>query len=424
MLVARPQLALWRSGRGWNSSSVPARILARGTHALGEYHGTIPEETVSTRIDVWLSGQLPHTSRARVQDSIRKGLALVNGKTITKPSFPVIGGDEVVCTLCGAAPLEATPERIQLDIVHEDDHVIVVNKAADMFSQVVHPAPGHYGGTLVNAILHHCGLPAVEVSLPVMMDEESDDDEGEELSENGDQDYEKDEVEVHKARGETPSRFRGPRPVIRPGIVHRLDKGTSGLIVVAKDEQSQLSLSEQFKSRKVRRTYLSLTCGTPSTTSGRIEAEILRDPRDRKRMTTSDTVPSARNARFAASRYKVLDVLANGGVALVQWKLETGRTHQIRVHARYMGFPLLGDDVYGGTVGKANSTLLSALCATKTNSRKKIHEFTSDIRRPCLHAYSLGFEHPATEKYVHFTCPPPEDFEEAWTRLRDMKPEA
>ncbi|EFJ19428.1 hypothetical protein SELMODRAFT_36043, partial [Selaginella moellendorffii] len=229
----------------------------RGTHALGEYHGTIPEETVSTRIDVWLSGQLPHTSRARVQDSIRKGLALVNGKTITKPSFPVIGGDEVVCTLCGAAPLEATPEKIQLDIVHEDDHVIVVNKAADM---VVHPAPGHYGGTLVNAILHHCGLPA------------------------------------------TPSRFRGPRPVIRPGIVHRLDKGTSGLIVVAKDEQSQLSLSEQFKSRKVRRTYLSLTCGTPSTTSGRIEAEILRDPRDRKRMTTSDTVPSARNARFAASR--------------------------------------------------------------------------------------------------------------------------
>ncbi|XP_024540311.1 RNA pseudouridine synthase 2, chloroplastic isoform X3 [Selaginella moellendorffii] len=322
MLVARPQLALWRSGRGWNSSSVPARVLARGTHALGEYHGTIPEETVSTRIDVWLSGQLPHTSRARVQDSIRKGLALVNGKTITKPSFPVIGGDEVVCTLCGAAPLEATPEKIQLDIVHEDDHVIVVNKAADM------------------------------------------------------------------------------------------------------DEQSQLSLSEQFKSRKVRRTYLSLTCGTPSTTSGRIEAEILRDPRDRKRMTTSDTVPSARNARFAASRYKVLDVLANGGVALVQWKLETGRTHQIRVHARYMGFPLLGDDVYGGTVGKANSNLFSALSATKTNSRKKIHEFTSDIRRPCLHAYSLGFEHPATEKYVHFTCPPPEDFEEAWTRLRDMKPEA
>ncbi|EFJ21064.1 hypothetical protein SELMODRAFT_417682 [Selaginella moellendorffii] len=119
---------------------------------------------------------------------------------------------------------------------------------------VVHPAPGHYGGTLVNAILHHCGLPAVEVYLPVMMDEESDDDEGEELSENGDQDYEKDEVEVHKVRGETPSRFWGPRPVIRPGIGHRLDKGTSGLIVIAKDEQFQLSLSE-FSIRAPEKEY-------------------------------------------------------------------------------------------------------------------------------------------------------------------------
>lgn len=306
------------------------------------------------------------------------------------------------CTISELQPLRAEPEDIPVDIVYEDEHVLVVNKPAHM---VVHPAPGNASGTLVNAILHHCSLPTVAFSETELLSE------GEDVSD--DESSSSTACET-STKGFNSSESGGS---VRPGIVHRLDKGTSGLLVVAKNERSHAHLSEQFKMHTIRRVYVSLTNGVPSATSGRIEVPIGRDTNNRIRMSAIPGPSNGRQARYAASRYKVIEVLAGGSSALVEWRLETGRTHQIRAHAKYVGIPLLGDEVYGGT----KNMILSLLQAKLPIGRQsQLSELVSKLERPCLHAVSLGFIHPYTGENVQFSCQPPEDFSEILCQLRRL----
>ncbi|XP_020578124.1 RNA pseudouridine synthase 2, chloroplastic-like isoform X2 [Phalaenopsis equestris] len=343
----------------------------------GNYSGIRLSETVElgfekTRVDSWISSRIPGISRARVQHSIRSGLVTVNGRIIEKVSHIIKGGDKVSCTVCQLEPLKAEPEEIPLNIVFEDEHVLVVNKPAHM---VVHPAPGSANGTLVNALLNHCQLSAVACVNRQSSFETEDND----LFDNEVNDfYFGHSCEAFKQSSEA---------LVRPGIVHRLDKGTSGLLVVAKDEHSHKHLAEQFKLHTIYRLYVSLTSGVPSPSSGRIEIPIARDCNNRTRMAAVSVSSSSRNARYAASRYKVVEVFAAGGSALVQWRLETGRTHQIRAHAKYLGIPLLCDELYGGTEGLALSLLKSRL---PVNCHALVSEMISKLDRPCLHAQSLG----------------------------------
>ncbi|XP_022142906.1 RNA pseudouridine synthase 2, chloroplastic isoform X3 [Momordica charantia] len=277
---------------------------------ITNYAGMRLEEIVDVnsgkiRLDSWISCRINGISRARVQSSIRAGLVTVNGRVIDKVSHNIKAGDMINCTISELQPLRAKPEDIDLDIVYEDEHVLVVNKPAHM---VVHPAPGNATGTLVNAILNHCSLPMVATSNGELSDMDISDDE-----------FSSNEILSSRA-SEAP---------IRPGIVHRLDKGTSGLLVVAKDEHSHAHLSAQFKQHSIERVYISLTCGVPPSTAGRIEVPICRDPNNRIRMSAVLRTNKNPHAKYAASRYKVIEILAQGGSSLVEWRLETGRTHQV-----------------------------------------------------------------------------------------------
>ncbi|GMH20644.1 hypothetical protein Nepgr_022485 [Nepenthes gracilis] len=366
------------------------------------FEGVQLEETVEiksgkARLDSWISSRILGISRARVQSSIRSGLVSVNGRIVDKVSHAVRTGDKVNCTISELQPLRAEPEEIPLNIVYEDEHVLVVNKPPHM---VVHPAPGNATGTLVNAILHHCSLPIVALANT----------EGTSEAENtSDDDLSMFSTDQIFTPGTTFSSY------IRPGIVHRLDKGTSGLLVVAKDEHSHAYLSEQFKHHTVHRIYVSLTSGVPSPASGRVEIPIGRDFNNRIRMTAVDGRSQSGHARHAVSSYKVIEVLANGGSALVEWRLETGRTHQIRAHAKFLGIPLLGDEVYGGTKDMALSLLRPR---TQPSCYARLTDLVSTIERPCLHAMVLGFKHPYSGESMHFSCPPPADFAEVLSQLR------
>ena len=279
-------------------------------------------------LDQFLRAQLPAHSRAFLQKLIDQGDALVNGKQ-NKPSYKVRAGDEVSVEIPPPRPLEAKPEDIPLNVLYEDDDLIVINKPAGL---VVHPAAGNYEHTLVNAVLHHC-------------------------------------------RG----KLAGIGGVERPGIVHRLDKGTSGCLVVAKTDLAHQALVAQFKSRAVKKIYRALCWGKFERPSGRIETVIGRSEHNRKKMSAR-----AKRGRPSLTEYRVLK--QHGQIALVELILHTGRTHQIRVHMAHIGHPLIGDSDYG-------------------------RERKSDISvaRPLLHAYKLGIAHPRTGKFMEFTAPMPED---------------
>lgn len=249
------------------------------------FKGEVPVGYSKIRLDAFVVSCMPHASRGKVQASLREGLVCVNGVPQTKASYAVKPKDKIECWLLPPEPLEAAPEDIPLDVVYEDSHLLVVNKAPHM---VVHPSPGHSTGTLVNGLLHHCGLPAMSVlsgSQPSMALDAAREPQGlQEGSHQGD-DGVRDEDEADDAFvAAILAPLHGPVPIIRPGIVHRLDKGTSGLLVVAKDEVSHRGLCEQFKARTVERAYVAVTCGVPNPSSGRVEAPIGRDPKDRKRM--------------------------------------------------------------------------------------------------------------------------------------------
>lgn len=340
-----------------------------------------PDYEGEERLDKYLTRFFPNASRTKVQRSIRKGQALVNGEDVKK-SYPVQAGDRIVCRLVQPPPIEAEPQPIPLDIVYEDDALLVVNKDADM---VVHPAHGHRKGTLVNALLHH-----VEGQTVRREDEDLD---AEDLG-----------LSMVNALPERPD-----NPSIRPGIVHRLDKDTSGLLVVAKTDVAHRRLARQFKEHTVQRRYLGIVWGHPEPSAGTIEGAIGRDPHDRKRMAV---VPAAKG-KNAITHYETLERQAH--TALVRFQLETGRTHQIRVHAKHIHHPLLGDLTYGGQ---------SVRYGSQGRKRRRFYERLFErMPRQALHAYELGFTHPMTEKEMHFTADLPDDMQHVLDRLRTVEGE-
>jgi len=337
------------------------------------------------RLDVYITRFMPNASRSKVQRGIREGRVTVNGLLITRPSHTVLPGDVIQCRLPRPPPLEALPEALPLDIVFEDDALIIVNKAAGM---VVHPAYGNRTGTLVNALLYHVGGQALHLDS----DEDTflDDDVG---------------LSMVNAMPLQPG-----DPAIRPGIVHRLDKDTSGLMVVAKDDETHRGLARQFEARTIRRSYLGLVWGVPTPAAGIIDAAIGRDPRDRKKM----AVVSPEQGKEARTGYETVEDL--GFTALVRFRLETGRTHQIRVHALHRGHPILGDPTYQG------QQIRYGLRTAKR--RAFFNNLFSIMPRQALHAQTLGFVHPRTGETVFFTSDLPEDFQEVLDRLRTATSES
>ncbi len=321
---------------------------------FNEYHLTIPEnETSGTRIDKYLAGQIDDTSRTKIQKAIDEGYVTVNGNP-EKSSYNIEAGDAIDVRLPIAKPPTAKAENIPLDIVYEDDDLLIVNKSADM---VVHPAPGNRSGTLVNALMWHT-------------DELSDPD----------------------------------SEMIRPGIVHRLDKDTSGLLVIAKNDETHRRLADYFKTKDIERTYWAVVWGTPDDKEGTITGAIGRNPHNRKKM----TVRSDGEGKHAVTHYKVLEYFDH--LSLLELKLETGRTHQIRVHLADNNLWVFGDQKYGGD---------SVRYGANTGSRRQM--FTNlfkSLQRQCLHAKTLGFEHPATGEMMEFDSPLPDDFKQVLQMLR------
>ena len=339
-----------------------------------------PGQEPGVRLDQYLTGKLPNVTRSKVQRGIKDGRVTVNGETQPKPSYPVQPGDRIVCRVLRPPPLEVVPEPIPLAVVYEDDWLLVVDKPAGM---VVHPAYGHRGGTLVNALLHHVGAGPVSA-------DDLDEDEGE-------------DDDLGLSTASAGPRFEGD-PTVRPGLVHRLDKDTSGLLVVAKDDATHAALAAQFADRTIRRRYLALVWGVPDPPAGRVETWLGRDPRDRKRV----AVRPEGQGKWAATNYETVEAFAH--TALVRFRLETGRTHQIRVHALHLGHPLLNDATYGGDRIRSGPDT--------QRRRQFVQNLWGQMPRQALHAHTLGFQHPATGDDLRFEAPLPEDMASVLGRLR------
>jgi 23S rRNA pseudouridine1911/1915/1917 synthase len=373
---------LWQSdspGVGCQITPLPDRLMEESLVEIAVPPGQEP----GVRLDQYLTSKLPNVTRSKVQRGIREGRVAVNDAPQTKPSYPVQPGDRIVCRLLRPPPVEVVPEPIPLDVVYEDDWLLVVNKPAGM---VVHPAYGHRSGTLVNALLHHVGAgPIATEDLGGADDDEED---------------------LGLSTISAGPRFEGD-PTVRPGLVHRLDKDTSGLLVVAKDDAAHAALAAQFAERRIRRLYLALVWGVPDPPAGRVETWLGRDPRDRKRM----AVRPEGQGRWAATNYETVEAFAH--TALVRFRLETGRTHQIRVHALHLGHPLLNDATYGG----------DRIRAGPDSARRRpffAHLFAA-MPRHALHAHTLGFRHPATGQDLDFEVPLPEDMAYVLERLRQSE---
>ncbi|WP_022836631.1 RluA family pseudouridine synthase [Salisaeta longa] len=353
----------------------PTAYDAEVTRAGNVVEVTVPTEATPVRIDKYLTRFYPQASRTKIQRSIKQGHVKVNGADVKK-SYPVEPGDQIVCRLIQPPPLSADPEAIPLDVVYEDEHLLVVHKPAGM---VVHPAPGHRSGTLVNALLHHVDGASVAPD-----DEAAADDVG---------------LSMVNALPARPN-----HPVVRPGIVHRLDKGTSGLLVVAKRDTVHRALAAQFKAHTIDRVYHAIVWGRPDPPAGTVSGAIGRDPNHRQRM----AVVPPEDGKAATTHYETIGALTH--VAHMRFQLETGRTHQIRVHARHMGHPVLGDPKYDGA---------RVRYGTQSGSRRRF--FTNlfeTMPHPALHAHRLGFTHPATGEHLTFTADWPEDVAAVWARLQ------
>ncbi len=304
----------------------------------------VDEDDAGSRLDAYLSAQLPGLSRSRIQKSIHAGEALVNGSPAAKPARKLVEGERITLAFSPPKPLALAPERLPLDIVFEDEHVLVVNKAAGM---VVHPGPGHETGTLVHALLWHC------------------------------------------------RNLSGIGGYLRPGIVHRLDAGTSGLLAVAKSDEAHIGLSRQLMERRMHRSYAAIVWGELPAAEGVIDLPIGRSPVDRKKMAVVEG-----RGKEARTSYYVIDTL--GPFQYIRLELETGRTHQIRVHLSRVGHPVLGDPVYGGR--RANWGNLHGRDAQAAKRALAL------IDRQALHAEELSFTHPATGVPMTFTASMPADF--------------
>ncbi|MFC6323279.1 RluA family pseudouridine synthase [Companilactobacillus baiquanensis] len=290
------------------------------------------DEAKKARLDNFVSENLEDQTRSQIQRYIKDGNILINNNVAEKTGSKLTKGDVVDITIPDEKPIEAIPQDIPLDVIYEDDDVLVVNKPQGM---VVHPAAGHPDHTLVNAILYHSKI--------------------------------------------------NDNDILRPGIVHRIDKDTSGLLMVAKDDLAKQSLMKQLKDKTNLREYLAIVHGNFKETNGKINAPIGRSKKDRKKQAVID------DGRSAVTHFTVLEQF--DGYSLLKLKLETGRTHQIRVHMKYIGHPVAGDPLYG-----------------PKNTLQGHGQF--------LHAQTLGFEHPRTHKWLEFSVEPPRIFQETLNKLR------
>ncbi len=295
----------------------------------------VHEEDAGQRADVWLTDQLEPMTRSAVQRLLAEGQVLREGRVLAKNSR-LSGGERLEITLPDPEPVDVLPQNIPLDIVYEDDDVIVVNKPKGL---VVHPAPGHPDGTLVNALMYHCG-----------------------------------------------DSLSGIGGELRPGIVHRIDRDTSGLLIAAKNDVAHQKLAAQLQDHTLARTYHCIVTGRLREDSGTVNAPIGRHPVERKKMAV------VANGRPAVTHWKVLERFP--GFTYVECRLETGRTHQIRVHMAYLGHPIWGDTVYGG--------------------KKPV----PGLQGQCLHAVGLRFLHPRTGEPVELCCALPEEFQ---AKLRSLR---
>ena len=293
------------------------------------------EESKNQRLDAFLASSLDGLTRSQATRLIESGEVAVNGRAVSK-SYKLAGGEDIAVTLPEPEPVEAVPQDIPLDVVYEDADVIVVNKPSGM---VVHPAPGHPDGTLVNALLYHCA-----------------------------------------------GTLSGIGGALRPGIVHRIDRDTSGLIIAAKNDAAHQYLSAQLADHTLARTYECIVVGALREDCGTVDAPIARHPTDRKRMAV------VAGGREAVTHWEV--IARYPGYTHVRCRLETGRTHQIRVHMAYIGHPILGDTVYG--------------------AKKEVPGLTGQ----CLHAVGLRFLHPRTHEVVELSCPLPEEFTRMLQKIR------
>jgi 23S rRNA pseudouridine1911/1915/1917 synthase len=301
-----------------------------------------------TRIDLYLSSNLKELTRSRIQSLIKEGNIKVNNSPV-KTSYRLKAGDEIALSIPPSSPYLLNPEPLDLSIIYEDSSIIVMDKPPGM---VIHPAPGHESGTLVHGLLHHCN----------------------DLS--------------------------GIGGILRPGIVHRLDKDTSGLLVVAKNDNAHNFLSSQFKNSKVSKKYIALVHGIPQGDEGTIDLPISRHPVKRKEMAVSSV-----KGKNALTIWKIKEILGKK-FALLSVTIKTGRTHQIRVHMSHIGHPVVGDPVYG---------FKSAWWKKNTNCSK---EMLDSIKRQMLHSEYLGFLHPDTKEYSEFRSPVPQDMNLAIEKIK------
>lgn len=302
---------------------------------MNVYYFEVKEKDNENRLDVFASEKIEKFSRSYIKKIIKDGMISVNGEK-RKPNYKLKTGDKLEVLIPEPVEMEVLAEDIYIDIIYEDEHILIVNKPQGM---VVHPAQGNYSGTLVNALLWHC------------------------------------------------TSLSGIGGVKRPGIVHRIDKDTSGLIIVAKSNEAHLRLSNRLKERSIARKYIALTEGKMKMKNGVVDAPIGRQQNDRKKMAVAD-----RGGRYAKTYYKVLEIFDNN--TLIEAQLETGRTHQIRVHMAYIGHPIVGDTTYG-------------------YKKQKIK-----LDGQLLHSYKLEFFHPITNAYLEFCIPLPDYFEDVLKKLR------
>lgn len=301
---------------------------------MEEYELTADES--GERIDKFLSRNCENLSRSYIQKLLKDGNIIVN-KLAVKANYKIASGDVIHIQIPESEPLDILPEDIPLDILYEDSDILIVNKPKGM---VVHPSPGHYTHTLVNAVLYHCG-----------------------------------------------GNLSGINGVIRPGIVHRIDMNTTGSLLICKNDRAHQILAEQLKEHSITRCYHAIVHGNIKEDSGTVDAPIGRHPADRKKMSTK-----SQHGRHAVTHYRVLERF--GSYTYIECELETGRTHQIRVHMSSIGHPILGDDVYG-----------PARCPFKLEGQT-------------LHAKTLGIIHPSTKEYMEFDAPLPQYFQNLLTMLR------
>lgn len=303
---------------------------------LEEY--TVEESQSGMRLDKFLTEIYPDQTRSFLQKLVKSGEIKVNGKPVIKAGFVVEGGDQISASIPTPQAVEIEAENIPLDILYEDADVLIVNKPKGM---VVHPSAGHYSGTLVNAIMYHCA-----------------------------------------------DSLSGINGEIRPGIVHRIDMDTTGALIICKNDAAHVDIAEQIKEHTVTRRYRGIVCGVVKEDEGTIEGAIGRHPTQRKKMAINE-----KNGKPAITHYKVLQRFAK--YTYMEFRLETGRTHQIRVHMASIGHPLLGDELYGNP---------------KNLAMKGLHGQT-------LHAMVIGFVHPTTHEYMEFEAPLPEYFQNLLKKL-------